>query len=160
MAMKLTETARVQLAQQFYSKTLWLAWGTSNTNWNDNPPAETVTATELLNEVGRRKVLQKNYVRPNATGAIETQAGNWEISTTPTKHVYLRVVYGFTDAPTSTICQFGLFDGVEPQPGQENSNYLLPAQVKTRGNLLTIENIKNIYRNNQQKEVHEIILTF
>lgn len=73
MAMKLTETARVQLAQQFYSKTLWLAWGTSNTNWNDNPPAvynniiqreNELTPIYLLSEVNNRG-LQEIFIHGN-----------------------------------------------------------------------------------------------
>lgn len=111
----LSELGHIEIAKLFKSKTYFLAWGTNpGGDWGKNPDAVNTSDTKLLNEVGRRKVLVQEFVTPSSLGEIESPVGNFAISKQPTKYLYFRCNFSFTDAPNSSICQFGLFSDTIP----------------------------------------------
>jgi len=157
----LSETGHIEIAKLFKGKNYFLAWGTNpNGDWGKNPDPVNTSHTQLLNEIGRRKILVQEFVTPSPTGEIETTIGYFAISKTPTKYVYFRCNFSFTDAPDSNIAQFGLFSDTVPKDEFKELNYLTPAQIQDKGNLLALENCATIYRSESVKEVHEMILTF
>jgi hypothetical protein len=128
----ITEAGRAAMAKSIKDQPLFLALGRGNTSWgNGTPPLESIDATKLLNEIGRRALTRSLYVVPDTNGDIEVpvsttqnQDGSWHVekekfssSGTPTRHLYLEFALDFTDAVDETIRELGLYVGSVLKPG-------------------------------------------
>lgn len=157
----LPKSGRAAIAKAIKEQPLHLAWGTGDAEWT-NPPVEQTTATALMNEVGRRQVLEVAFVSPAEDGEIAVEgAGRFTRSVTETNQLYLVFKFDFQDAPTDVIREIGVFVGTETDPDlPAGLQYFLPSQLANPGTLLQLENKAPIYRSASTRENFEILITF
>jgi hypothetical protein len=65
----------------------------------------------LIAEVGRHRVTQAMFCTPSESGKTIVSEGRFTISTEPTRYLYTRFAFDFTDAGRPTIRELGLFVG-------------------------------------------------
>jgi hypothetical protein len=139
-----------------------LAWGTVPVGdaWTDDPPAEDLTETTLIEEVGRIKSQVNEYDTPEAAGVIEVDGINWSISTEPTKYIYLKFQFDQTHNSSDFIHQLGLFTDTIVQAGDEDLEYVQPTSITDIGKMILLENQPVLIRNSATKEAYEFVITF
>lgn len=158
----LPKSGRAAIAQSIKSQPLHLAWGTGDGAWGATPPAEDVAATGLINEVGRRTVMEAAYVTPDDQGEIVVEgAGRFTRSAQVTNQLYLAFKFDFQDAPTDVIREIGVFVGTQPAADlPAGQMYFVPSEVENPGTLLHLEHKAPIYRAASTRENFEILITF
>jgi hypothetical protein len=72
-------------------------------------PPETLQATALIDEIGRRQATTIAFVTPDGEGEIVVPNGRFSLSEAPTAHLYLEFRYDFDDAAAATIRELGLY---------------------------------------------------
>lgn len=156
----LTTSGRTALAIAVANESIHLAWGAGDPDWDTTPEAESIAATALVSEVGRRVATQVTYCTPDAEGEIIVPNGRFTVSGTPTNNLFLRFNFDFTDAPLASIREIGIFMGTTLvgglPPGQ---TYFLPADLATPGILLALERIPKIIRSAAVRQAFEFVLT-
>jgi hypothetical protein len=157
----LTQSGRAAMAQAVKNQRMHVAWGTGDAEWDNTPVPEDTTQEALINEVGRRIVDEVFFCVPDDQGELEASNGRFSISATPTRNMFVRVRYNFSDASGYTIRELGLFingetDGELP-PGQE---YFLPNQVIDPGILLLLEHEPPMIRTPAVRENFCFVVTF
>lgn len=156
----LTTSGRVALAMSVANEAIHLAWGSGNPAWDDTPVAESITETALVAEVGRRIATSVRYCTPDAEGEIIVPNGRFTESATPTNHLFLRFNFDFTDAPTASIREIGIFIGTVVNTGLPPGQlYFLPAELQSPGTLLALERIPKITRSAAVRQSFEFVLT-
>lgn len=144
----LAESGRQAAVTTLLQQPLHLAWGTGLPEWDTAPVTPPVDTTALVNEVGRRRVAQAAYCRPDPQGELRVPEGRFALSTEPTNHLYLRFLFDYADAPTAVIREIAVYVGTAAKAGvPEGKDYLLPSEVEHPGMLLTVERIEPIPRN-------------
>lgn len=146
--MIISNDGRIALAEFVKNSSLHMAWGSGN--WStENPPAPSLTATQLIAEVGRRKLSECSYVTPNVAGDIyDSNGARYVRSVAPTQYLYCEARFAMGENPTAVIREIGLFIGGTTAAGLPGGQmYFTPAQVVTRGRLLLLENRSPIIRN-------------
>jgi hypothetical protein len=157
----LTNSGRVAMAQSVKAQAIHLAWGSGASAWDTVPVPESIEATALLAEVGRRKATYVAYCSPDAAGSIIVPTGRFTETATPTKHLYMRFAFDFTDAPTATIRELAVMVGSTVSPGlPAGQMYFEPAQVVAPGILLVIEHIQKFVRSASVRQTFEFVVTF
>lgn len=157
----LTNSGRVAMAQSVKAQAIHLAWGSGSAAWDTTPVPESITATALLAEIGRRAATYVQYCEPDADGSIIVPTGSFSETATPTKHLYMRFAFDFTDAPTSTIRELAVFVGTLTNPAlPPGQMYFEPAQVTDPGTLLVIEHIQKFERSASVRQTFEFVVTF
>lgn len=157
----LTNSGRIAMAMSVKAQPIHMAWGSGNATWDTTPAPELITAEALLAEVGRRKASYVNYCTPDAAGAIIVPTGRFTESATPTKHLYMRFAFDFTDAPTSIIRELAVFVGTLTDPALPSGQmYFEPGQVTDTGTLLVIEHIQKFERSASVRQTFEFVVTF
>lgn len=157
----LVNEGRVVIAESISLRPIHIAWGLGDGAWTD-PPAESVGATALQDEVGRRLVTTPQFVVPDALGVIELPGGyKFSISGTPTNYLYCTCQFDYGDASSAVIREFGVFVGTDVDaglpPGQE---YFEGAEVTDPGRLLQVENVVPIYRSPAIRETAQFVIQF
>jgi hypothetical protein len=157
----LTQSGRAAMAQAVKNQTMHVAWGTGDEAWDTEPVPEDATQEALLHEVGRRAVDEVFFCTPDEQGELEAANGRFTLSETPTRNLFVRVRYNFSDGSGYTIRELGLFvngaiDGELP-PGQE---YFLPNQVINLGFLLLLEHEAPMIRTPAIRESFSFVVTF
>jgi hypothetical protein len=157
----ITQSGRAAMAQAVKNQAMHVAWGIGDPEWDTEPVPEDTTRTELVNEVGRRVVDEVFFCEPDEEGELEASNGRFTLSETPTRNLFIRVRYNFTDASGYTIRELGLFinsetDGDLPE-GQE---YFLPNQVIDPGILLLLEYEPPMIRTPAVRESFSFVVTF
>lgn len=165
----LTKVGRIALAKALKNETLFLAWGSGEEHWGQEPPAEEVGATTLVKEIGRRKLTQVHFLKPDEEGdiIIMQAAGDdgfeklkYSISEEPTNILLFRAPFDFGDAASAVIREIGIFAGGTTQEGlPEGQRYFTAEQVTDLGRLLAVENIQPIYRSAATREQFDFVLT-
>lgn len=157
----LTNSGRVAMAQSVKAQAIHLAWGSGSAAWDTTPVPESISATALLAEIGRRAATYVQYCEPDEAGAIIVPTGRFTESATPTKHLYMRFAFDFTDAPTATIRELAVFVGTEIVAGLPvGQMYFEPNQVTDPGTLLVIEHIAKFERSASMRQTFEFVITF
>lgn len=157
----LTDSGRAAVAQSIKERPIHLAWGSGSADWDVTPPTESISTSELLAEVGRRKVTQSLYCTPDPVGEIVVAEGRFTVSNTPTKYLYLRFAFDFLDAPTETIRELGVFIGtVAKATTPVGQDYLLPEDIEDPGQLLVLEYIQKLVRSPQIRQQFEFVVQF
>jgi hypothetical protein len=137
----LTAAGRAAYQAAISQQSIHAAWGTGDVSWGSSPPAESSSATALLNEIGRREALQIAFVEPDPEGSIILPGGAaYELSAEPTRYLFMDFHFEFGDASASTIREVGVFIGTERSSGVSPSKaYLLPEEIDDPGQLLIVE---------------------
>lgn len=157
----LTNSGRAAIATAVKDQPIHLAWGSGDPDWDTTPVAESVAATALLAEIGRRKVSQALYCTPDPLGELVVPDGRFTESLTPTKYLYLRFTFDFSDAPSSDIRELAIFLGTTTNVGVPPSQeYLLPADVDDPGQLLAIRHTTKIPRSSLVRQQFEFVIQF
>lgn len=156
----LTNDGRIALASSVKAQPIHMAWGSGNAAWDTVPQAEDLTATALTSLIGYRKAQYVAYCEPDAAGEIIVPTGRFSETLTPTKHLYMRFAFDFTDAPTSTIRELGVMVGATTNPGLPvGQMYFEPSQVVTPGYLLLVEHIQKFERSASVRQTFEFVFT-
>lgn len=157
----LTDSGRAAVATAILAQTIHLAWGNGNVSWDATPAPESPTTSVLLAEVGRRKVTQALYCKPDPAGELVVTEGRFTVSNTPTKYLYLRFAFDFEDASDQTIRELAIFVGtVAKATVPTNQSYLLPADIETPGQMLVLEYIQKLVRSPQVRQQFEFVVQF
>ena len=157
----LTTVGRNALATAVLDQVLHLAWGTGSSAWDTTPVAESVSATGLVAEVGRRTVQNINYCIPDAGGSIVLPSGTFALSGIPTNYLYIDVTFDYLDASTSSIREIGLFAGTVVSgalPGTQH--YYQPGDIVSPGTLMYLQNITKIARSSSIRQEFKFVLKF
>ena len=156
----LTHSGRAALAAALAAQTLHFAWGTGDPAWESAPVPESVDATALEHEIGRRLVTQVQFVIDDPAGEIVVPTGRYSVSATPTRHLLFRIAYDFADAPAAVIREVALFAGTEVLAGlPAGQRYFEPAQIVAPGTLVAIERVTPIPRTPATRETFEHVIT-
>lgn len=157
----LTNSGRIAMAISVKAQPIHLGWGSGSAAWDTTPEPESIDAAALLAEVGRRKATYVNYCAPDEAGEIIVPTGRFTESLTPSKHLYMRFGFDFTDAPNAVIRELAVFVGTQTDselpPGQM---YFEPANVTDPGTLLVIEHIQKFERSASVRQTFEFVVTF
>lgn len=157
----LTDSGRAAVATAIKAQPIYLAWGSGDASWDVTPPTESVDTAALLAEVGRRKVTQSMFCKPDAAGEIIVTEGRFTVSQTPTKYLYLRFAFDFTDAAGAAIRELAVFTGTVPNPDvPENQDYITPDEIQDPGQLLVLEYIQKLQRSAQIRQQFEFVVQF
>ncbi|HDX8858940.1 hypothetical protein [Klebsiella variicola] len=157
----LVNSGRAAVARSIKESSVHLAWGSGSVDWDASKPVESVSALNLVAEVGRRKVTQAMFCKPDSAGEIVVSEGRFALSTEPTQYLYMRFAFDFVDAEDEIIRELGVFVGTVAKDtvpvGQE---YLLPEEVEEPGTLLVLENIEKLVRSPQIRQQFEFVVQF
>lgn len=157
----LAAAGRIAIAETLFSQPLHLAWGTGDGVWTSTVPPVSGTETALRAEIGRRQATQVQYVVPDAVGSIVLPEGRFSPSSTPTRSLYIRTDFDFSEATGAAIREVGLFVRTVIQAGlPAGQRYFTPSQVTNPGRLLHLKNFQPIYRFPNNRERFEIVMTF
>lgn len=157
----LTDSGRAAVATAILAQPIHLAWGNGDVAWDSSPSPETPATSNLLAEVGRRKVTQALYCRPDPAGELIVSEGRFTVSQTPTKYLYLRFAFDFMDAADQTIRELGVFIGTTAKSSVPvGQDYLLPADIDNHGQLLVLEHIQKLVRSPQVRQQFEFVVQF
>lgn len=157
----LTNSGRVAMAEAVMQRPIHLAWGSGNAAWDTTPVPVTTSETALVNEIGRRKVTQVRYCTPDAGGEIVVPTGTFTESLVPTRHLYLKFNYDFTDAPAASIREVAVFIGTTTDPGLPvGQMYFEPGDIVTPGILLVVERTPKFDRSPSVRQSFEFVVTF
>lgn len=119
------------------------------------------TETALISEVGRREATLVQYVVPDVVGLIVLPEGNFSPSAVPTRSLYIKTEFDFTEATGQAIREVGLFVRTVTQVGLPSGRrYFTPDQITDPGRLLYLRNYEPIYRFPNNRERFEIVVTF
>lgn len=159
----LTDSGRAAAAMAVKAQPIHLAWGGGDPAWDDlpDPAPEQTTTTALMNEYGRRRATQVLYCLPDVNGELVLPNGRFTASATPTKYLYMRFAFDFTDAPAAVIRELAVFIGTNAvagvPPGQD---YLIPAEIQDPGMMLALQHIPKLIRSASVRQQFEFVIQF
>lgn len=120
-----------------------------------------VQATELLEEVGRRKASLVDYCEPDVLGDILVNGTTYKLSTTTTKYLYYKFILDPSDGGSEEICQRALFIDVVPlgsvPPGQY---WLIPSELDDPGIMWQLQNVVPANLDPLKKGFYEVVQEF
>lgn len=158
----LTSSGRAALAISVASQSLHLAWGTGLAAWDTTPEAEPVSATALVDEVGRRGSPVLQYVTSDPAGSIILPSGRWNPSASPTNNLFMRYQFDYPDGSNAVIRELGVFVGTVIKPAVMSATpgklYFPPADIQTPGTLLALQRISKITRSALTRQAFEFVL--
>ena len=156
----LTTAGRIVMAMAIANETLHLAWGSGDSDWDETPEPESIEATALVAEVGRRYRTSVGYCTPDEAGDIIVPNGRFALSVSPTNHLYLKFNFDFQDAPSAEIREIGVMVGTVAVEGTPPGQYYLePDDLADPGRLLALERIPKIIRSAAVRHSFEFVLT-
>lgn len=157
----LTNSGRAAAAMAVKAQPIHMAWGEGNPDWDETPASESATATGLINEYGRRRAVQVLYCLPDAQGELIVPGGRFSVSIEPTKYLYMRFAFDFTDAPASTIREIAVFIGTIAKASVPvGQDYLIPSDVQDPGMMLALEHIPKLVRSASVRQQFEFVIQF
>ncbi|MGY3806826.1 hypothetical protein ACWNG8_06815 [Aeromonas veronii] len=157
----LANSGRAAVAVSIKAQPIHLAWRRGDVAWDATPSPETPTTSDLVAEVGRRRVTQSLFCTPDPTGEIVVSEGRFTATIEPTNYLYLRFAFDFTDAQDETIRELGVFVGTEAKPTTPvGQDYLLPGDIEVSGTLLVYERIQKLVRGSQVRQQFEFVMQF
>lgn len=157
----LTDSGRAAVATSILAQPIHLAWGNGDVAWDVSQAPESPSTSGLLAEVGRRKITQALYCKPDPAGELVVTEGRFTVSQTPTKYLYLRFAFDFADASDQTIRELAIFIGTVVKPTVPvNQDYLLPTDLESSGQMLVLEYIQKLVRSPQVRQQFEFVVQF
>jgi hypothetical protein len=169
----LTQSGRAAIAAALAERPIHLAWGTGTPDWDaegeQDGEVETVTATTLVNEIGRRKITSWQFVVPDDEGEIivndpadptDKQKFSPSPENAPTNHLFLSFKFDFDDAPAATIREIGVFTDTITDPDlPPGQMYFEPADIVDPGILLAVEHTPFFNRQPAIRNTFELVIT-
>lgn len=135
-----TTGGRAELARMLSERELYLAWGRGNAAWDDTPVPVSIESIGLVDEVGRMAATAVGFAVPDEAGAIETPSGRYERVFVPTRFLYLKFPFAFSDAVGETIRECGVFLGTVLAPDLPSAQrYFEPSDVADPGIMMAVE---------------------
>ena len=108
-------------------------------------PTDTQYETGLIDEVGRRINVSKQYVYPHLSGEIYAGTGRYAHSDTPTRFILYEFLFDNLDADGEPIREVGLFADTQIMEGlPSGQRYFLPNQVEQEGTVLFKTNLDGV----------------
>ncbi|UVF21368.1 hypothetical protein HPT29_009680 [Microvirga terrae] len=157
----LTDSGRSAVSIAILAQSIHLAWGNGDVAWDASQAPESSAASALIAEVGRRRVTQALYCKPDPGGELVVTEGRFTVSQTPTKYLYLRFAFEFADAADQDIRELGVFIGTTVKSlVPANQHYLLPSDIELPGQLLVLEHIQKLVRSLQVRQQFEFVVQF
>lgn len=157
----LTDSGRAAAAAAIKAQSIHMAWGSGDPGWDVTPVPEPADSTALVNEVGRRRVTQTLFCLPDPEGELVVPTGRFTASAEPTKYLYLRFAFDFTDASASTIREIAVFSGTVAQPSvPPGQDYLTPAEIDDPGLMVVLERIPALIRSASVRQQFEYVIQF
>ena len=157
----LTQAGRTALARFIASNPLYLAWGKGKLSWGETPPLGEFQQTALIDVVGYRQAKQVGFCTPDDNGLISVPNGRYQLSDTPTNHLFCEFSFDFEDGLGETIRELGLMVGTAAKPEVPAGQYYLqPTQVADPGTLVLVENRLPLFRDQGVRETFEFVVTF
>jgi hypothetical protein len=170
----LTQSGRAAIAASLAERPIHLAWGTGDPEWDaageQDGEVETVTATALSNEIGRRKITSWQFVVPddeNGTITVNDVADpsikkkfSPSPDNTPTNHLFLVFKFDFDDAPAATIREIGIFINTVTNPElPAGQMYFEPDDIVDPGILLAVGHMPFFNRQPSIRQTFEHVIT-
>lgn len=156
----LVNSGRTARASALLSKSFYMAWGNGLSAWDTTPVDPIITDTALVAEVGRRRVSLAGFCTPDNSGNIIVPNGTFTLSGTPTKNIYLRFNFDFTDGVGESIREIGVFSDCSVVGGLPSGQfYFTPNQVSSPGFLMVLDHIPKITRTSSVRQVFEFVIT-
>lgn len=123
-------------------------------------PALSASETALVAEVGRREAASVEFVVPDESGVISTPGGErWTISVTPTRYLYVQVLFDYLEAVGETIREVGVFvDTTRASGVPEGQLYLTPEEIEDQGYLLLLDRFAGITRSSDARNGFSYVL--
>lgn len=128
------------------------------------PPEPDLDAENLDELIGLKKAERVSMVIPDENGEIEYANIKFKTLTKEealklkSRWVLIETTIYFEELPPVAYRQIGLFSRVTPVTGMENSNLLLPKDIKDIGVLEVINNRKAVTRQSDTKDTYFIII--
>lgn len=164
-----TNGSHVSRALDFYNKdSIYFCIGKSAA-WPDEttPPDPSITATDISEIIGFKKVEVKQLVIPDPDGTITYRSSKWSVVSPANalaqgaKYVYLKTVIQYNDLPVGYYRQVGLYSNLIPAVGVPAGQYnLLPSEVANRGILEALDNRIAAYHALDGRDTLSIIIQF
>jgi hypothetical protein len=158
----LTQSGRTAIANALSKRPLHVAWGTGDGVWL-TPPSESVSATSLMAEIGRREITQWAFIVPDVAGAINIRNSKYSLSPggAPTRYLYVEANFDFSDASGSVVREVAVFsDAVLVSGLPSGQKYFAPSEVAAPGIMLYLENIDPIFRSPAIQENFRTVIIF
>lgn len=149
----LTHTGRAAIAKAMSARPLHLAWGSGDPAWEEEGAEfpSLVTATALVNELGRRTPSVIGFVEPDEAGAIvipvsvgsdgSVQEARYRlVPDKPTPYLYVLTHFDYGDASNAVVREMGVFmDTVVKEGLPPGQRYFTPAELEDPGLLLAVQ---------------------
>lgn len=132
------------------------------TQWGSSPPNPTNTLTDVIGELGRKKVLYKEFCTPDDDGDIIAASGQkFVLSQTPTNYLYVRVAFEPDEVPNVTFREIGWFwKGTTTTGLPDGQLVFAPSNVVTKGDLLALTRRAPVVRNNETRLIFHNVINF
>lgn len=159
----LSTDGRIGECEIFIGLPIMFAWGRGNPDWDATPEPEPTSATALVDEVGRRRATQAQFVVPDPDGQIEMPNGQrYNPSQVPTAYAHVRCVFNFNEAKDETIREVAVFFNSQPVAGLPPGQlYFTPGQIATPGRMKLLDRLQTkIVRDQNVKQTFEYVLPF
>lgn len=157
----LQDAGRIALAQALAAMPVYIAWGRGDGAWTV-PPATPSNRTALLDEIGRRKVVDVAYALPASAADYDVELpGNiyYKRSVEPTPYLLLATTFGFEEAVGETVRECAVFFGTTTAVGvPAGQRYLEPADIATPGAMYSLEYRAPTPRSGTTKATEEIVI--
>lgn len=129
--------------------------------YTQDTPAELITSTTLLKEVGRRVVDEILFCVGDEDGELITPTGRFKLSNVPTNNLYLKVTFDFTDAANQVIRELGVMVGTRVKEELPlGQRYFEPQDIEDPGILLVLEHTVPLIRTAATRETFSFVVTF
>ncbi|MBU5669499.1 hypothetical protein KQI68_06560 [Peptoniphilus sp. MSJ-1] len=128
------------------------------------PPEPDLDAENLEELVGLKKAERVSLVVPDENGGIEYAKQRFRTVSKEeglrlkSRWVLIETTIYFEELPPVAYRQIGLFSRVTPVSGKENSNVLLPKDIKDIGILEVLNNRKPVTRQSDTKDTYIMII--
>jgi len=134
----LQNNGRVGEALLFSQQSIWLALGRGLPAWDANPEPAATNLSSLIDEIGRIKLTQAQFVLPDAAGEIEMEGAigieRYKISVEPTSYLHTRFALTYDAARNETIRELGMYFGCEPLASvPAGQRWISPAELAKPG---------------------------
>lgn len=157
----LTKSGRSAIASSIKNQRIHLAWGEGLDTWDSNMDPEDVLATQLINEVGRRRADEVLFVEGNDDGPLVTPTGRFASVNYPTNNLFMRFTFDFDNAANKTIRELGVFIDTITNPDlPTGQRYFELNDIVEPGILLVLERTVPLIRTAATRESFSFVVTF